>query len=429
METKNKYQILQSEFTTFLPIARGNVEVIRKLLTHTGKDCYINPVIPFAEFETMHYCRFFIIEAAKNTDQTLCEPLLCFSTTFDGDVDSHLQLWYRLASNQFEEILRHCFGYPLADETETKILYLKQYRQKEKLFFTAWPGHTVNLIKKENELRTAIEEFLDTKYKQEDLKLLSKTEIYNFIKDFVRNNEKLNWALNPLPSMSPWQRFKKIILFIPTSIVWVLIIVLYLLRVPLALYFEWRDNKNIIPPEPKRIEKTVEAEDEYFQNQLTVYGTIKKPGWFKRTNLELFLTISRIKGKLFKPTGALSGIRTVHFACWVLFNKNQNAMFLSNYDGGWESYLSEFIDHAAGPMNLSFGNLMGYPKIKYLWFGGAHQEQTFKEIVRAYQYPCQIWYSAYKEISIQNVLNNSRIRNGLSQQMNEEELTAWLKLI
>jgi hypothetical protein len=92
--------------------------------------------------------------------------------------------------------------------------------------------------------------------------------------------------------------------------------------------------------------------------------------------------------------------------------------------------LSEFIDSAAVPMNMSFGNILGYPPLKFLFFGGAQDEEVFKQVVRTNQYPCQIWYSAYPFLHIKNVLNNSRVREGLAKNIqNEAEARKWLSLL
>lgn len=69
----------------------------------------------------------------------------------------------------------------------------------------------------------------------------------------------------------------------------------------------------------------------------------------------------------------------------------------------------------------------GFPKTKFLIFEGATDEQKFKTWTRAHQIPTQVWYSAYKLLSVQNINNNSAIREGLTGAMSDKEIKDWLK--
>ena len=171
-------------------------------------------------------------------------------------------------------------------------------------------------------------------------------------------------------------------------------------------------------------------EDYFFQNQLTIYGTIKKPYWFRRTVLKIALQLFLLNGTYRSTNGKLAGIPTIHFARWVIFNKQQNVMFLSNYNGNWENYLSQFIEQSASAMNVTFGQMVGYPQIKWFLGGGAHDEQEFKKVVRLNQYPSQVYYSAYPNLTVRNVLNNAGFRKGLYTKMKDDgDRKEWLSLV
>ena len=57
--------------------------------------------------------------------------------------------------------------------------------------------------------------------------------------------------------------------------------------------------------------------------------------------------------------------------------------------------------------------LLGYPKTRWLVFGGARNELAFKDYLRVHQGPIRVWYSAYGDLTALNVAQNERIRAGL----------------
>jgi hypothetical protein len=63
------------------------------------------------------------------------------------------------------------------------------------------------------------------------------------------------------------------------------------------------------------------------------------------------------------------------------------------------------------------------------FFGGARQEQPFKDYLRGRQLPSQVWYSAYPDLTAVNIENNARIRAGLRGELSSEEADAWLRRI
>ena len=59
--------------------------------------------------------------------------------------------------------------------------------------------------------------------------------------------------------------------------------------------------------------------------------------------------------------------------------------------------------------------------------GGARDELLFKTLTRQSQVPSLVWYSAYPDLSVQNIQTNAAIREGLFVPMDDAALTAWLR--
>jgi len=152
--------------------------------------------------------------------------------------------------------------------------------------------------------------------------------------------------------------------------------------------------------------KLIEIEDIVVQNQMTIVSKVK-PGMWPRLLLRIFLRLGR---RFDSPssTGQFSGLSTIHFARWVLIDNGDNLLFESNYDGSWESYIDDFGDHAAMGMNAVWGNCVGFPK------GGCLDIESFKQVIRANQHPAQVFYSAYPNVTVENIAQDLSLRNAVS---------------
>ena len=61
---------------------------------------------------------------------------------------------------------------------------------------------------------------------------------------------------------------------------------------------------------------------------------------------------------------------------------------------------------------------------------GARREQCFKYYQRRHQLPTQVWYKAYRGLTLTDLARNQRIRQGLERaQMTDAEALAWVRLL
>ncbi len=122
-------------------------------------------------------------------------------------------------------------------------------------------------------------------------------------------------------------------------------------------------------------------------------------------------------------------MKTIHFARWAPLDGWRRMAFASNYDGSVESYNDDFIDKVWWGLNATFSNGQGYPRTRWLLFGGARYEQEFKYSLRRHQVPVPAWYTAYPALTAQNIDNNAQIRAGLRGDMSPAETERWLSLL
>jgi hypothetical protein len=188
--------------------------------------------------------------------------------------------------------------------------------------------------------------------------------------------------------------------------------------------------------EPSKTSTDVEqgldhADDEDFiiRNQLTHLVEVK-PGWFRRSLLRAVLWAIELRARVEFYKGDLAGIETIHCAYWtVLDGARPRLLFFSNYDGSWERYLGDFIEEAGAGMTAVWSNTVEFPRTKNLVSEGVHNERVFKAWTREKQVRTAVWYPAKPDISIRNVNDNSKLRDGLRGSMTEDQARAWLGLL
>lgn len=143
------------------------------------------------------------------------------------------------------------------------------------------------------------------------------------------------------------------------------------------------------------------------QNQLTTLSIIK-------SDFHLFMlrnTLKLIQFVAGLARGQLSGIPTIHFARWVIVEKGvidhrPFLIFESNYGGSWDSYLDDFIYLTLTAMNSLWANLDKFP------ITGCQDVETFKTHQKTRQFPTQVFYRAYPELSVRNILIDRRLATG-----------------
>jgi deferrochelatase/peroxidase EfeB len=170
-----------------------------------------------------------------------------------------------------------------------------------------------------------------------------------------------------------------------------------------------------------------ERENKCRQNHM-ISVTIRKPGVIRAFTARLvFWFLSRAIGTISAP-GFLGTIGTIHFARWVTVPGTRDLVFLSNYDGSWESYLEDFITRAHEGLTGVWSNTVGFPRTTNLVQGGATDSERFKRFARASMIPTRFWYSAYPALTMAAIRTNREIRRGLSGAMTEDEAAAFLAL-
>ena len=232
------------------------------------------------------------------------------------------------------------------------------------------------------------------------------------------------------PEHAPERSRVKTLLSVLPSAAWFATLLPVLL--PILLYKErtdlpWQPGTPVPGREP--VPELKSQEDRVVQNQLTHVVAVK-PGIVRRYLLRFVLgSIDKLARNYFNQ-GDSGGIPTIHFARWVLLEEENLLVFFSNYDGSWENYLGDFIDLAARGLTSVWTNTEGFPRTRLLVGLGARDEERFKNWTRAHQVYTEVWYSAHRDLTVKNVLQNAAIARGLCvAPASKQAMVDWLALL
>jgi Dyp-type peroxidase family len=195
--------------------------------------------------------------------------------------------------------------------------------------------------------------------------------------------------------------------------------------------YELTDKPLDEDPDPARIAEIMRRENQGPQNHM-IGVSIIKDGFFRRflsLPFALYGVGLLVKARVFQP-GFLSNIGTIHFAQWVNVPGTRKLLFVSNYDGSWQSYLEDFIARARQGASAIWSNTVDFPKTTWLISGGAGDGDRFKRWGRRQMIPTRFWYSAYPKLTATEVRTNAEIRRVLeaADKVTVTQAEAWLKL-
>jgi hypothetical protein len=430
----------QASFMILAAIDQQREAELRQLLASMnhapGRVNANNPLIPFAQCDTLHFARLLIVDDKTVDDIRVygltpaSYPLyLAFLGDIDGDGDSFLEELARLTPSGLRSIFSCCEGF--TSDTDL-VAWMKQHSSSSAANYVNWQGRTVRRVREEAALRDALEDYLESKAPA--LTGLLPREIHAELRRFI-NTETSSGRLtlsaeNPTP-LGWW---------ISNSLHLIGVPLLFLLGSPILVpigligFIRLRNLEKTDPELCSRVDPAYSndlalLEDHDVANQFTAMGSLK-PGIVRLwTTIFVLLGIDWAARHLF-TRGRLARVRTIHFARWVFLDGRKRVVFLSNYDGSLESYMDDFINKVGFGLNLVFSNGVGYPRTNCLYKDGCSDERKFKEYLRRHQLPTQVWYNAYPGLTAVDLERNAHIRQGLeSLSMGDQETREWVALL
>ena len=430
----------QSNFMVLAPIIPERETELRQLLDSMnrgpGQVDPSNSLLPFAEFDTLHFARFVVLDD-KTTDDVRVYGLpprtyplyLAFLGDVDGDANAFLGKLIKRAGEGLRRIFSCCQGFG----PDTDLLdWMKQHDAPPIAAYVNWRGRTVRQIREEAALYEAIENHIESH--AAGLNGLAPRELHHNLRTFVHAEQSAGRLTLSKQSPTPigWQ-IKNVAHKIGFPLLGLLLSPVLLVAAPFYIFALRRLEKSdpVVCPtaDQKYAENLSSFEDHDVTNQFSAMGSLK-PGLVRLlTTVGVLKTVNYGARHITRP-GRLGRIRSIHFARWVFVAGRERMIFCSNYDGSVESYMDDFINKTGFGLNASFSNGIGYPRTNWLVRDGCVDERNYKEYLRRHTLPSQVWYKAYPGLSAVDLERNTRIRQGLEiSSMTPEQAREWVALL
>ena len=415
----------QAAVTVMADILPGHAAPLRQLLETAGQDAANNSLVPFGKLPTVHFARFFILDANNDLQGQPLSPRLVLDADVDGAEDAFLAGLCDLASTGLDTLYAHCQGYPgrggLLD-------FLRRSSIPVTAQYVNTRGRTVEQIHQEAALREAIQVFLDRH--ASEWRCADPRRVRAAIQEFVEREPSLAWARRGVPPPDPayilGEAFHALLVGTAGIVLFPVILLGLPLWASLLRRHEKADVARDIIPTDAHVEALHAQEDHGVQNPFTSAGLLK-PGPFRRFTGSVVLWGTNFLTRHVFNHANLIGVKTIHFARWIFIDQKRRVIFTSNYDGSLENYMDDFVDKIAWGLNASFSSGVDYPRTNWLFLNGAHDELVFKRFNVNHQLVAPFWYAAYQGLTALNIDNNAQVRAGLYGAMDDATTRAWLR--
>ena len=429
----------QANFMVAAPVAAGRIDDLRHLLATMNVAPGIvdpaNALVPFGQFEHLHFARFVVMEDSTLNDITAFglprvdyPTYLTFLGDFDGGADAFWSELVQRAGNGLRQVFSCCDGFSASTDL---LAWMKSHNVCPVAYYFNWVGRTVVQVKEENALRLALESFLQDN--ASSLHSMQPSQIHKTLRSFVSTEQQAGRLKLSLAAPTPlgWQ-FRNLIHLVGVPFLLLVLAPFLLLYLPIFLFQLRRrelSDPDIAPRiDPAHAHQLAVQEDLDVTNQFNAFGSVK-PGLFRQWLLMFLLWIINYTARHIYTRGRLARVSTIHAARWVFLDNKKRMLFASNYDGSLEGYMDDFINKVGFGLNIAFSNGIAYPRTNWLVLDGSKNEQKFKYVLRRHQLPTDAWYKAYPGLTAHDLERNTLIRQGLENAaMSDTEIKGWLQL-
>ncbi len=412
-------------------VAPGKAAELREWLVRTGRQGMAEIPFDFAHLRGVHFARLFLFEDTVDLDGRPIPASLVYMTEVDAPLRRHLAELVDVAGDGMDGAFGRCEGYPRPGaRRRIRIRWLRQHLVSSSAVYVNTVGRGLEQIRQEAKLRAALQDYLDRP--DHNWSADAPGAVRADIQAYVGGRPDLAWAMKPPARPGLLWRAGEAIHKVGVPLALLLLLPVLLVALPiwavLLRLSERRDVPDTERPTPEHAHELASYEDFVVQNPFAAIGLLK-PGLLRRITAGGVLFGINYAVRHWYNHANLAGVKTIHFARWVPLDRWRRVVFASNYDGSLESYMDDFIDRVGWGLNAIFSNGQGYPRTRWLLFGGARYEQDFKYYLRRHQVPVAAWYTAYPTLTAHNIENNAQIRAGLSGELSRAEVEQWLSLL
>jgi hypothetical protein len=389
----------------------------------TLRDTAGRPHVDFPRSRTIHFARFAILD---DPDRGPTRKRLLYSSNYDGELDAHLNELIAITSDM-DAVWGACEAYTGASEF---VAFIHAHACEPEAFYIAFRDGTVEQVWQSIALRRRLQPLLDAAPAGSLQTVVpgppkgEPVPADRIRRTFAATGREIRTGITRLLRALPLvvdlpravfrcgfsnvlQGTRKITASLDRIAVFRFLNQVTRNRLPpmQSIYSSARleniGNTAIASGEenPSRRVQALPAfrEDVVTQNQLTLV-TVVREGHVDRVRA-VMAAINSYSRRL-SPPGSLIGVSTIHFVRWLLLDEGRRLMMVSDYDGSWESYIDEFAELILSGLDAIWETSHGYPS------DGARDVPAFKQFLRDHQEPSEVFYSAYPEETVLNIISD-----------------------
>jgi hypothetical protein len=412
------------------PVREGALPALRDALAAADAEVTAGRS-PLTRVAGVHFARWLVVPGDRSLSGDAVADSLVYTADVDGSVADHLEQLDTRAGALVDAVFVHCDGYPVVVTGGARLSWLRARRIENAATYVNVVGLSVERIALDARATARLQQHLDL----ERSSLLPERpgEIHRRLRSAIAADPSVAPALRP-PSPEPLRAVARRWLTLTLAVIGLLVLLPLVIVVGLPAVLairrlERQDRPDTARPDRDQVRRLRSREDAFALNPFAALGVVK-PGPLRAATVKIVLLgISVAAGCVF-IRGSLAGVTTIHAARWVPLDDGRRMIFTSCYDGSLESYMNDFIDKLAWGLNVIFSNGVGYPRTRWLIFGGARDEQAFKDYLRCHQLETAVSYAAQPTLTAANIRTNAAIRRGLSTDVLDDRRAAeWLALL
>ena len=314
----------QSSFMILAAIDPRREPELRRLLASMNREPgAVNPMnslVPFGQFERLHFARFVILEDQTIDDITVYglprvnyPRYLVFLGDFDGPASAFFDEIVTRAGDGLRRIFSHCEGFtPDVD----LLAWIKPRNVSPAASYVNWIGRTVQQVREEDLLRQSLEKFIQGT--SASLRTMQPRQVYLTLKEFVTGEQHSGRISLTPPKPTPlgWQ-LRNLLHIVGVTLVLLILSPFLLLYLPFfVIQLRRRERSDpVIAPRVDTAHANLLAslEDHDVTNQFSAMGSLK-PGLFRRFTTIFVLWVIDYTAKHVYNRGRLARVTTIHFA-------------------------------------------------------------------------------------------------------------------
>jgi hypothetical protein len=418
-------------FTVVTPVLEGAADDLDDLLAKIGVDPAGNDVLPLGTVAGLHFASLTIHRVATGTSELIME------LNGDGSTGDVLGALVTAAPAGLEALGAHLRDWPAGGSAAVVRAWLGRRVVRAGAYHVGNTGRDLARIRAEAALWDALQDRLDAARAAGPLPPTAEG-VRALLREHVAAHPTLAPLLEaPAVRLTATERLRRGARAAGLAALVVLALPLELAGVVVLRVKERHDAPDGLLTDPgavaelaDKVADLVATEDPLgsVQNHLTSVVELK-PGPFRAVLVRLVLAALDALARTVFTKGRLGSLTSIHFAHWSLIDGGRRLLFVSNFDGSWESYLDDFIEKAHVGLTAVWSNGRGFPRTRWLVGEGASHGDEFKEWARRSQLPTPVWYRAYPAVGVTQIDRNSRVREGLTGSPAPEEVAAWLRLL